>query len=78
MLEKMRSKSHDKSIRRGIGWCTNEDTGFWLGVEDLKYSLNDGSVMTTSAWLKVNKIFIGNLVFPVPGGPLIRCGTGDW
>jgi hypothetical protein len=47
MLEKMLSKSHDKSIRRGIGWCTNEDAGFWLGAKDLKYGFNDSSVMTT-------------------------------
>ena len=77
MLEKMLPKSHDKSIRRGIRWCTNEDTGFWLGAEYLKYGFNDSSVMT-SGWLKVNKIVIGNLVFPVPGGPLMRCGTGEW
>jgi hypothetical protein len=62
MLEKMVSKPHDKSICGRVGWCTHEDTGFWLGAKDLKYGFNDSSVMT-SVSLKIDKPLLTTLFF---------------
>ena len=63
MLGKMFSKPHDKDICCRVGWCTNEDTGFWSSAKYLKYGFDNSSVTTTSVWLKIDKPLLTTLFF---------------
>jgi hypothetical protein len=74
-----RSETQDEGICCRIGWSTDEDAGFRLNAKNLKDSLDDCSAipMSDSRCKEVHNLLKTNLVLPVPGGPLMRYGTGD-